>query len=63
MVSDVHEHPFFNFQSHEAIWVTTWASTGCNDAGPVDAPVSCAVCGKSREVQGTGVEWYGEVTT
>ncbi len=48
-MSEVHEHPFFNGQYHEAVWVKTWASTQTNEEPPVDAPVSCAICGKAKE--------------
>ena len=41
-----HEHPFFNGQYHQAVWVKTWVSTGTNDEVPEDAPISCAICGR-----------------
>jgi len=45
---EYHEHPAFNGQWHWAVWVRTWVSTGTNDAVPVDAPVTCAICGRSH---------------
>jgi len=44
---EYHEHPGFNGQWHWAVWVKTWASTGTNDDAPDDAPISCAICGRS----------------
>ena len=49
MMNDVHEHPFFNGQYHEAVWVKTWASSGTNDEAPDDAPVTCAICGRAKD--------------
>lgn len=50
-VADYHEHPWFNGQYHQAVWVQTWASSGSNDEAPPDAPVSCAICGRSKDVR------------
>ena len=44
---EYHEHPFFNGQWHWAVWVKTWASANTNDDAPDDAPISCAICGRS----------------
>ncbi len=46
---EIHEHPWFNEQYHQAIWVLTWASTGTNDVPPYDAPISCSICGRLKE--------------
>ena len=51
-ISEVHEHPFFNGQRHEAVWVRTWASSGTSDEMPENAPVSCAICGRVKNVTG-----------
>lgn len=44
---EYHEHPNFNGQWHWAVWVKIWVSTGTNDEAPIDAPISCAICGRS----------------
>jgi len=44
---EYHEHPLFNGQWHKAVWVKTWSSTGTSDKEPYDAPISCAICGRS----------------
>lgn len=44
---EYHEHPLFNGQYHTAVWVRTWASNGTNDEPPDDAPVLCAICGRT----------------
>lgn len=44
---EYHEHPLFKGQYHNAVWRKTWASSGCNDEAPLDAPISCAICGRS----------------
>ena len=46
---EYHEHPFFNGQYHQAVWAQTWVSGDTHTTTPPpDAPVSCAVCGKTR---------------
>ena len=49
-MNEVHEHPFFNGQYHEAVWVETWLSNGTNDEAPEDAPITCAICGRAQDV-------------
>ena len=44
-----HEHPLFNSQFHRAIWVKTWASGDASSKTPEGAPVSCEVCGRSKQ--------------
>ena len=44
---EYHEHSFFNGQWHWAVWVKTWCSAGTNGEVPNDAPISCAICGRS----------------
>ncbi len=43
---EYHEHPFFNWQWHWAVWVKSWAGIGTDDEAPDDAPISCAICGR-----------------
>jgi len=50
---EIHDHPGFNGESHQAVWIQTWVSGGSNDEPPSDAPVSCAICGRLRG------EWNG----
>ena len=45
-----HEHPHFNGQNHQPVWVQTWVGGDTTSEPPLDAPISCAVCGKSKEV-------------
>ena len=44
-MNEVHEHPYFNGQYHQAVWVHKWVSAGSSDEVPLNAPVSCAICG------------------
>ena len=45
---DYHEHPWFSRQVHRAVWVQTWVSGGTNEEEPpLDAPISCEICGRS----------------
>ena len=46
MQTEVHEHPHFNGQYHNAVWVQTWASGDTSELEPPEeAPISCAICG------------------
>lgn len=47
MVGEYHEHPLFNGQYHNAVWIKTWVSDGTNNEAPEDAPILCAICGRS----------------
>ena len=47
IIPEYHEHPFFNGQYHQAVWMKTWASTGTTEDVPDDAYISCEICGKS----------------
>ncbi len=42
-----HEHPAFNGQYHQAQWASTWVGDSSNDEPPLNAPVVCAICGRS----------------
>ena len=46
---DTHEHPLFNGQYHEAVWVKTWGSNKTDEDAPDDAPISCAICGRAKD--------------
>ena len=45
---DYHEHPLFNGQYHQALWLYVWASGDTNGEIPRDASMVCAVCGKVK---------------
>jgi len=49
MENEVHEHPFFNGQYHQAVWVYQWASGGTNSEPPPDCLQICAICGRIKE--------------
>ena len=44
---EYHEHPAFNGQYHQAQWAYTWVSDSSNDEPSPNAPVICAICGRS----------------
>ena len=47
---EIHEHPLYNGEWHQAVWMKYWVTSGANDDGAFPpAPVYCAICGKARE--------------
>lgn len=53
---EYHEHPQFNGQWHQAVWVQTWVATRSNEIeAPDETPVTCAICGKVRDEGITGI--------
>ena len=48
-LKEVHEHPLFNGQYHDAVWVQTWVTGDANDIeAPEGTPITCAICGKAK---------------
>ena len=45
-MNEVHEHPLFNGQYHEAIWAQMWVSGDTSSLAPDGTPITCAICGR-----------------